>query len=95
MTQTGLLHMLIAVFAPAVAGAATLLLPRRDVAVRTVVTLTGLVAAFVALLVFHQQHAGLGPGTGFPLAPSLGLNVTFNADALGLFFGLLVSGIGA
>jgi len=95
MTQTGLLHMLIAVFAPAVAGAATLLLPRRDAAGRTVVTLAGMVAAFVALLVFKQQHAGLGPGTGFPLAPSLGLDVTFNADALGLFFGLLVSGIGA
>ncbi len=95
METTGLWHLLIAVFAPALAGAATLLLPRRSVTLRTLTALGGMVGAVAALLLLRDAHPGLGAGTGFPLAPSLGLNVTFNPDGLGLFFGLLVSGIGA
>lgn len=95
MEQTGLWHLLVSVFAPVAGGAATLLLPRKSVALRTLVALGGMLAAVVALVLLGNAHPGLGAGTGFELAPSLGLNITFNADALGMFFGLLVSGIGA
>ena len=95
LASTGLAALLVAVFAPAVVSAATLLLPKRMIALRTLGSLAGMVGAAVALVMLMQQYPGLGPGTGFALAPSIGLNVTFNPDSLGLFFGLLVSGIGA
>jgi len=95
METTGLWHLLIAVFAPAALGAATLLLPRRSVTARTLVALGGMVSAVVALVMLRSAHPDLGAGTGFALSPSLGLNITFNPDGLGLFFGLLVSGIGS
>ncbi len=95
LSSVGLWHLVVAVFAPALAGAVTLALPKKSVAGRTLLALGGMVAAVVALVMLRQDHPGLGPGTGFALAASLGLNVTFNPDSLGMFFGLLVSGIGA
>jgi len=98
MDGTGLWIMLIAVFAPAVVASMTLFLPRSAVGARTLATFGGVLASFGAL---GWRIASMGVGdspeaiVGIPFAESINLELTFNPDALGLFFGLLVSGIGA
>lgn len=93
--DAGLLAILLAVFAPVVCGASTLLLPRRGVTSRVLLTLAGFVAA-TALLAWHGVAYPPGEATavGVPFVPSLHVDLVFLADRLGLFFGLLVSGIG-
>jgi multicomponent K+:H+ antiporter subunit A len=97
MDGPGLWMMLVAVFAPGVAASLTLLLPRQAITLRTVLTLGGFGASFGALC-WRISSMGVGhtPGdiVGFPFAESIHMHMTFNPDALGLFFGLLVSGIG-
>jgi len=90
--QSGLGRMAVAVFAPAALGALTLAMPRRWVLPRVGFAALGMLAALLALL--SAFAGGVGAGTGIALAPTLGLSVTFNPDALGAFFGMLVSGIG-
>src|SRR6056297_1185139 len=92
MDETGLIRLVIAVLAPVAFGMLTLLLPKRAIGTRTLVAGLGMAGAFAALL--SASVDGVGAGEGFALAPSVGLSVTFNPDALGVFFGLLVSGIG-
>jgi multicomponent Na+:H+ antiporter subunit A len=54
-------------------------------------------AAMAALFVLELQRAVLQGGRviELPWAPSLGLSLSFNLDALGLLFASLISGIGA
>ncbi|MCB9848481.1 MAG: DUF4040 domain-containing protein [Phycisphaeraceae bacterium] len=97
MEGPGLWMMLVAVFAPAIAAALTLLLPRPAITARTLVTLAGFGMSFGALCWrISSLGVGHGPGAivGFPFAESIHLSMTFNPDPLGLFFGMLVSGIG-
>ncbi len=98
MDSSGLTLINFAVFAPALAGAATLFLPRASNDGRTVAALLGPLISFAALIWFMADRGvGLAPDQtlGFPFVPSLGFDITWNPDALGLFFGLLVSGVGA
>jgi len=91
MDQSGLIWLILATGAPALTGIATLFLPKASVTARTLVAALGPASAAAALLILAAQH-GVGAGVvGVPLVPSLHLNLTFHADALGLFFGLLVS----
>jgi len=98
MDASGLTLINFAVFAPALAGAATLFLTRSANNARTFTALLGPLVAFAALILFFVER-GVGiPASetlGFPFVPSLGFDITWNPDALGLFFGLLVSGVGA
>lgn len=97
MDGPGLWMMLVAVFAPAVVTSLTLLLPKEAITLRTVVSLGAFGSSFGALC---WRIASMGVGhspesiVGFPFAESMHMSMTFNPDALGLFFGLLVSGIG-
>jgi NADH:ubiquinone oxidoreductase subunit 5 (subunit L)/multisubunit Na+/H+ antiporter MnhA subunit len=87
-------QVLAAVLSPVACGAATMLLPRRAIGSRVALALLGPVAALAILGWFLQQH---GLGTVTPTVawmPAVQLNVSFNADALGMFFALLVAGIG-
>ncbi len=98
MLTTPLTLLLAAVFAPWLFAGATLLISRRAVAGRTLLTLAGFLVSAASLLIFLRDSPVPAPGAlvvGFPLVPSANLDLTFNPDALGLFFGLLISGVGA
>ncbi len=85
-----------AILAPTGAGLATLLLPRRALSLRVILALAGPIAA-VVLLGLHIASEGVPSGAApFALSwmPLVQLNLALNADKLGLFFALLVSGIG-
>ena len=85
----------IAVFAPFAAGVASLASSRESTSGRALIALLGPVAS-VASLLFFWRGPGLFAGPmGVDLAPSVNLALTFNADGLGMFFALLVSGVGA
>ncbi len=100
MTTSATVWLLLCVLAPAVLGCATLWLPRRAIAARTLVALLGPVASF-GILLQHFGAYGVSPieaPAATPVIdwiPVLHLNLSFLADGLGGFFGLLVSGIGA
>lgn len=93
-TPTILLWLLLAVFAPVAAGAATLFLPRPAITARTLTTAGGLALSFAALLVLTLSGDAARGVAGVSFVPSVNLDLTFHADALGLFFGLLISGVG-
>ncbi len=95
MDGPGLWLVLIAVFAPLVTGAATMLLPAKAVTPRVLLALGGMAGAIAALAAFLNTHGLTAAPTGLPLAPTVNLNLTFAVDQLGAFFALLVSGIGA
>jgi multicomponent K+:H+ antiporter subunit A len=92
--------LLLAVFAPLVTGLGTLLLPRNAHGPRVLLALLGPVAAFAGVA-WHVSQFGVvplsDPAATAPLTwiPSLNLNLAFLADGLGVFFALLVAGIGA
>jgi multicomponent K+:H+ antiporter subunit A len=89
---------LIAVFAPALGMAATLVLPRGAIALRTLASIGSMGLSVGCLLGVAASPPGGSLGSaeavGVPFAPSINLDLTFMPDALGLFFALLVSGIG-
>jgi multicomponent Na+:H+ antiporter subunit A len=54
--------------------------------------------AFLALLLANEMRSALSGGgrlVEVPWAPSLGLSLAFNLDALGLLFAILITGVGA
>lgn len=83
-----------AIFAPLMMGLMTLVLPMRSIALRTFVALLGPLAA-VGLLVGYLIQYGLNaPVPVIPWMPGFHLNLALRADELGMFFALLVAGIG-
>jgi NADH:ubiquinone oxidoreductase subunit 5 (subunit L)/multisubunit Na+/H+ antiporter MnhA subunit/multisubunit Na+/H+ antiporter MnhB subunit len=83
-----------AIFAPMIAGLLTLVLPRQALGLRVLVAVAGPVVA-LGLLCWHIAVAGFDhPAQYAQWMPALKLNFDLNADRLGLFFALLVSGIG-
>jgi len=95
METAGIWLLLLAVFAPALLGGATMLLPRAAHNGRALAALLGPLASVAALLVFGMTHGVGGARPGLPFVPSMGLNLSFNPDGLGMFFALLVSGVGS
>ena len=97
MTATPLTLILTAVFAPAVAGLATMVLPREQTTPRSLLALAGPLLSTLCLLLFARD-AGIGAvapeALSLPFAPSLDFFITFNPDGLGMFFALLVAGVG-
>lgn len=100
MTTSETIWLLLCILAPAALGCATLWLPKRAIAARALIALLGPVASFVILAQHLAAHGVSAPEA--PAAtpviewiPVLHLNLSFLADGLGGFFGLLVSGIGA
>ena len=90
--------LLLIVFAPVVAGMATLLLPRRLVervrGAPVVIGLLGPIASLTGLWLFIDRF-GLERGrVSAPWMPQLNLNWAFAPDRLGLFFACLIAGIG-
>ncbi len=92
---------LLAVLAPVVAGLTTLFLPLKWTTARPLVAMAGPLTAFVLVLVhvarFGIEHAAGHPqGTQvLPWIPLLHLDLAFLLDGLGVFFALLVSGVGS
>ncbi len=93
-TSASVWLVLLAVFSPVVAGLASMALPRAAVAGRVATALCGPMAAFFFLLAGSGRVDAPLTGT-LAWLHSLNLNLAFLCDGLGLFFGLLVSGIGA
>ncbi len=92
MNPTWLL--MLAIFAPVLCGAAGLLLPRKEIGMRVAASVAGPALAVYLLGIFIHQH-GFEAGVFSRLwMDSLHLNLQFNADKFGLFFALLISGIG-
>jgi len=91
MEPVGLL--ILAIFAPLLCGAATLLLPRQQIGLRVAIAAAG---PLLALLFLFNQIAVHGfHGVYFvSWMPAFHLDLALQADHLGLFFALLVSGIG-
>ena len=87
-------QLMLAIFLPVACGGATLLLPRRAIGARVGLAIFGPLGAMGLLLGFAAAHGtGAGP-VAMPWMPDLKLNLALHADQLGLFFALLVSGIG-
>jgi len=83
-----------AIFAPVLCGLAGMLLPRREVALRVSLSVLGPVLSLFllgSLISGHGFEAGVFSAQWMP---ELQLNLQFNADRLGLFFALMISGIG-
>ena len=97
MHLTPLALMLTAVFAPAFAGVVTMLLPREKTTPRTLLALAGPVVSVLSLALFAHDY-GIGATTADALTlsfvPSAHMDLVFNPDALGMFFALLISGVG-
>ena len=87
--------LILAVFAPAVCGLATLLLPRRPVLLKVLLALAGPIASLALLSLYLGEHGTTGGRAAVEWMPSLELDLAFNADPLGAFFALLVAGIGS
>ena len=79
------------VFAPLVSGLATLALPRRAVTPRVLTALAGPVVALVLVV----RGGGIGSVAGVGFIPELNADFALAAGPLGVFFGLLIAGIGA
>ncbi|HLL87891.1 MAG TPA: hydrogen gas-evolving membrane-bound hydrogenase subunit E [Tepidisphaeraceae bacterium] len=92
MTPTALVSL--AVFAPALLGAAGLALPRRTVGTRVALSVLAPVVSLVCLGLFVSQHGLTAGPFGAAWMSELQLDFTFNPDRLGTFFALLVAGIG-
>ena len=95
--KAGTLLLLAAIFAPVVCGVLTLLLPRHALRGRVAIALAGPVVAVALLATFVQGHGTGGTAVaahGIEWMPTLKLNLQLLPDQLGLFFALLVSGIG-
>ncbi|MAE67636.1 MAG: hypothetical protein CMJ18_25565 [Phycisphaeraceae bacterium] len=85
---------MLAIFAPLICGALSLLLPRAAIGARVSLALAGPV---LALTLLGQFAAGAGIGAELSTIawmPTLQLNIQLNADHLGMFFAFLVAGIG-
>lgn len=89
--------LLLAIFAPVIAGLLSLRVRHSLVTPRVMVALAGPVVSFFAVLIHLAAHGVAGTGSATRVIswiPSLNLNLAFLADGLGTFFALLVSGIG-
>ncbi len=94
MDSSVTLLILIAVFAPLVISLLTLALPRRAITARTLISIAAALVSVGCLLTVMVWRGFAGGPVGVPLAPALDIELTFNPDQLGLFFALLVAGIG-
>jgi len=83
-----------AIFAPLVLGLLTLALPRRAISLRTGIAILGPVAAIALLAGYLQQYGHNAAIPSIDWAPAMNLNLALQADQLGIFFALLVAGIG-
>lgn len=86
--------LLIAVFAPAVAGGLTLFLPRRPTNLKVLLALCGPAVSLAVLGIYLASHGTALGRVSLPWMPELHLDFAFNADRLGAFFALLIAGIG-
>jgi len=90
-------YLILAIFAPVIGGLMTLLLSRKYLFPRVLIAAGGHAAGFL-LVLMHLSKYGLGdsvePTKVISWIPSLHLNLSFHADGLGVFFALLVSGVG-
>ncbi len=97
MELSPLLLMMAAVFAPAVMGVVSMFVPKDVTGARTLTALAGPAVSVAALLSFLSMHsAGSVDPAAMTLAfaPSFHLDLIFNPDGLGMFFALLVAGVG-
>lgn len=97
--QPGTGTLLMAVLAPLVTGLATMWLPRRAILARVLIAALGPLLSCIFIL-YHALSQGVVSVDAavatevWEWLPSLNLNISFFADGLGIFFGLLVAGIG-
>src|SRR5690606_32525030 len=85
--------------APALFGALTLWMPRRHVLGRVWIAAAGPALSFLSVLIHVAGHGIAGPNRPVATDPigwidRLNMNFAFLADGLGVFFALLVSGVG-
>ena len=84
----------LAIFAPLLCGAASLMLPRHMLGPRVALAAAGPLSALL-LLASYVNSYGLGAGViATTWMPAVQMNLQYNPDHLGLFFAFLVSGIG-
>ncbi|MFG0251258.1 MAG: hydrogen gas-evolving membrane-bound hydrogenase subunit E [Phycisphaerales bacterium JB038] len=94
MESSVTLLILISVFAPVVISLLTLALPRQAITARTLISIASALLSTGCLVAVMVGRGFAGGPVGVPLAPALDIALTFNPDRLGLFFALLVAGIG-
>ncbi len=80
-----------AVLAPVLTGVATFLLPRERITARVLLALSGPAAA---ILILATRGVSSSVHT-LPFVEQLNLDLSFRADSLGMFFALLIAGMGA
>ena len=90
------LVILLSVFLPLVAAGPVAWIGRGLGARAAWVALPFPVIAFLALAwAAADLGGGAGPAVGWPWVPTLGVDLKFLVDGLSVFFGLIVSGVGA
>jgi multicomponent K+:H+ antiporter subunit A len=90
-------YLIFAVIMPVLAGLVTLLIPRKALTLRVLISAGGHLLSF-GLIACHLSLYGLAGADqatmAIPWIPSLHLDISFLADGLGAFFALLISGVG-
>ncbi len=84
----------LAICIPALVGGATLALPRRATTVRVLLCVLAPVASLVLLAMLINIAGVEADVPPVPWLPAFQLNLDFHADALALFFALLVAAVG-
>ncbi|MFG0293409.1 MAG: hydrogen gas-evolving membrane-bound hydrogenase subunit E [Phycisphaerales bacterium JB050] len=88
------MSLLLAVFAPVLAGIVTMMLPKQAITARVLTMLAGpATSAGIVLAWIAKMGLDAGP-VAIPFAPSLNMSLAMDVDQLGAFFALLVSIIG-
>lgn len=86
--------LLTAIFAPVAAGVLTLTFPAGQRLLRVLTAIAGPAASCWALWTYYARFGTDRGRIGLEWMPQLQMDLAFNADALGLFFAMLVAGIG-
>lgn len=83
-----------AILAPVLCGLVGMTMPRKELGIRVALSVLGPALAVFLLGLFIRDHGFSGGVHTIAWMPDLNLSLQYNADKLGLFFALLVSGIG-
>src|SRR5687767_5068775 len=84
----------LAILTPAAVGTATLLLPRRMLALRVLASVLAPAASLALLIAYLAQHGFDATVPAVEWMPQLHLNWALHADRFALFFALLIAAVG-
>ncbi|HEB60836.1 MAG TPA: DUF4040 domain-containing protein [Phycisphaeraceae bacterium] len=94
MNTSVMLPIFTAVFGPLLISLATLLLPRKAITPRTLLAFAAPIVSVSCLIWVITSQGFAGNVVSLPFVPALDIAFSFRPDQLGMFFALLVAGMG-